>query len=124
MQAQLPAFCSAARALSALLLQASVEEHIESGKLQAAREHFLAQAHEAIEQHQYRQAVRLLETCQADGIFSGEIAELLEYARHEAEQQQRESLVESSFAEAQALLAKGAYSEAIRFSRTGSEANQ
>ena len=98
-----------------LVLQASVEEHIESGKLQAAREHFLAQAHEAIEQHQYRQAVRLLETCQADGIFSGEIAELLEYARHEAEQQQRESLVESSFAEAQALLAKGAYSEAIRF---------
>ncbi|MGB7601203.1 MAG: protein kinase [Candidatus Sulfotelmatobacter sp.] len=98
-----------------LVLQSSVEEHIESGKLQAAREHFLAQAHEAIEQHQYRQAVRLLETCQADGIFSGEIAELLEFARHEAEQQQRESLVESSFAEAQALLAKGAYAEAIRF---------
>ncbi|MFY9789710.1 MAG: protein kinase [Candidatus Sulfotelmatobacter sp.] len=98
-----------------LVLQASVEEYIESGKLQAARDHFLAQAHEAIQQHQYRQAVRLLETCQADGIFSGEIAELLEYARHEAEQQQRESLVESSFAEAQALLARGAYAEAIRF---------
>ncbi|MGC2057059.1 MAG: protein kinase [Candidatus Sulfotelmatobacter sp.] len=98
-----------------LVLQASVEEQIENGKLQAAREHFLAQAHEAIEQRQYRQAVRLLETCQADGIFSGEITELLEFARHEAEQQQRESLVESSFAEAQALLAKGAYTEAIRF---------
>jgi serine/threonine-protein kinase len=98
-----------------LLLQTSVEEQIENGKLQAAREHFLAQAHEAIEQHQYRQAVRLLETCQADGIFSGEIAELLEFARHEAEQQRRESLVESSFAEAQGLLAKGAYAEAIRF---------
>jgi hypothetical protein len=82
--------------------------------LQAEREHFLAQAHEAINQRQYRQAVRLLETCQADGIVSGEISELLEFARHEAEQQKRESLVESTFAEAQALLAKGAYVAAIR----------
>jgi len=82
--------------------------------LQESREHFLAQAHEAINQRQYRQAVRLLETCQADGIFSGEIAELLEFARHEADQQQRESLVETTFAEAQGLLAKGAYVAAIR----------
>jgi tetratricopeptide (TPR) repeat protein len=97
-----------------LVLQASVEEQIESVKLQESRAHFLAQAHEAINQHQYRQALRLLETCHADGIFSDEIAELLEFARHEADQQQRESLVEKSFAEAQGLLAKGAYMEAIR----------
>jgi tetratricopeptide (TPR) repeat protein len=97
-----------------LVLQASVEEQIESVKLQESRAHFLAQAHEAINQHQYRQAVRLLDTCQADGIFSDEITELLEFARHEADQQQRESLVEKSFAEAQGLLAKGAYLEAIR----------
>jgi serine/threonine-protein kinase len=98
-----------------LVLHSSVEEHIENAKLQSACEHFLAQAHEAINQRQYRQAVRLLETCKADGIFSDEIGELLEFARHEAEQQQRESLVESSFAEAQGLLAKGAYAAAIRF---------
>ena len=97
-----------------LVLQSSVEEQIENSKLQESRAHFLAQAHEAINQRQYRQAVRLLETCQADGIFSGEIAELLEFARHEADQQQRESLVETSFAEAQGLLAKGAYFAAIR----------
>jgi serine/threonine-protein kinase len=97
-----------------LVLQSSVEEQIENIKLQESREHFLAQAHEAINQRQYRQAVRLLETCQADGIFSGEIAELLEFARHEADQQQRESLVETTFAEAQGLLAKGAYVAAIR----------
>jgi len=54
-----------------LVLQSSVEEQIENIKLQESREHFLAQAHEAINQRQYRQAVRLLETCQADGIFSG-----------------------------------------------------
>jgi hypothetical protein len=98
-----------------LVLQSSVEEQIENAKLQSACEHFLAQAHEAINQRQYRQAVRLLETCKADGIFSDEIGELLDFARHEAEQQQRESLVESSFAEAQGLLAKGAYAAAIRF---------
>jgi serine/threonine-protein kinase len=97
-----------------LVLQSSVEEQLESIKLQESRAHYLAQAHEAINQHQYRQAVRLLETCQADGIFSGEIVELLEFARHEADQQQRESLVEKSFAEAQGLLAKGAYVAAIR----------
>ncbi len=97
-----------------LVLQSSVQEQIESVKLHETRAHFLAQAHEAINQHQYRQAVRLLETCQADGIFSDDIAELLEFARHEADQQQRESLMEKSFAEAQGLLAKGAYLEAIR----------
>ncbi|MFZ0417413.1 MAG: protein kinase [Candidatus Sulfotelmatobacter sp.] len=97
-----------------LVLQSSVEEQIENIKLQESRAHFLAQAHEAINQRQFRQAVRLLETCQADGIFSGEITELLEFARHEADQQQRESLVETTFAEAQGLLAKGAYVAAIR----------
>jgi serine/threonine protein kinase len=97
-----------------LVLQSSVEEQIENIKLQESRAHFLAQAHEAINQRQFRQAVRLLETCHADGIFSDEITELLEFARHEAEQQQRESLVETTFAEAQGLLAKGAYVAAIR----------
>jgi eukaryotic-like serine/threonine-protein kinase len=97
-----------------LVLQSSIEEQIEHIKLQESRAHFLAQANEAINQRQYRQAVRLMETCQADGIFSGEIAELLEFARHEADQQQRESLVETSFSEAQGLLAKGAYLAAIR----------
>lgn len=97
-----------------LILQTSVEEEVENSKLQEYRAHFLAQAHKAINQSQYRQAVRLLETCQADGIFSAEISELLEFARHEAEQQQQESLVETTFAEAQGLLAKGSYEAAIR----------
>ena len=97
-----------------LILQTSVEEEVENSKLQESRAHFLALAHEAISQGQYRQAVRLLETCQADGIVSAEISELLEFARHEAEQQQRESLVETTFAEAQGLLAKGSYEAAIR----------
>jgi len=97
-----------------LILQSSVEEEIENSKLQEFRAHFLAQAHKAIHQSQYRQAVTLLETCQADGMFSAEITELLEFARHEAEQQQRESLVKTIFAEAQGLLAKGSYEAAIR----------
>ncbi len=97
-----------------LILQTSVEEEVENSKLQESRTHFLALAHKAISQGQYRQAVRLLETCQADGIVSAEISELLEFARHEAEQQQRESLVETTFAEAQGLLAKGSYEAAIR----------
>jgi serine/threonine-protein kinase len=97
-----------------LILQSSVEEEIENSKLQEFRAHFLAQAHTAINQSQYRQAVTLLETCQADGMFSAEITELLEFARQEAEQQQRESLVKTIFAEAQGLLAKGSYEAAIR----------
>ncbi|MGA9389257.1 MAG: protein kinase [Candidatus Sulfotelmatobacter sp.] len=97
-----------------LILQTSVEEEVENSRLQEYREHFLAQANKAISQSQYRQAVRLLETCQADGIVSAEISELLEFARHEAEQQERESLVETIYAEAQGLLAKGSYEAAIR----------
>lgn len=96
-----------------LVLHSGVEEHIANATLQEARTHYLAQAHEAINGRQYWQAVRLLETCQADGIFSDEITELLEFARHEAAQQHRESLVEASFAQAQAFIKKGDYRAVI-----------
>jgi len=58
--------------------------------------------------------VRLLETCQADGIFSGEIAELLEFARMKPTNNSVSHWWKQHLPKPQGLLAKGAYVAAIR----------
>jgi serine/threonine protein kinase len=96
-----------------LVLQSSIEERLAQSKLEDSRAWYLACAHEAMNGRKYSEAVKLLESCHAEGIFSDEVSELLDYARHEAEQQQRRALVEKSFVQAQALLADGAYDAVI-----------
>jgi len=58
--------------------------------------------------------VRLLEACQSQGAFSDEMTGLLDFARHEAHREQRAAQIESTLSQAQSLLAKRAYTEAIR----------
>jgi len=96
-----------------LVLQTSIEESLAQSKLEDSRAWYLARAHEAMNKRQYAEAVKLLEACHAEGIFSGEVTELLDYARHEAEQQHRQSLVENNFGQAQTLLADGNYDAVI-----------
>jgi serine/threonine protein kinase len=96
-----------------LMLQSSIEERLAQCKLEDSRAWYLARAHEAMNNHHYSDAVKLLDACHAEGIFSDEVSELLEYARHEAEQQSRRSLVEKNFGQAQTLLADGNYDAVI-----------
>jgi len=96
-----------------LVLQSSIEERLAQSKLEDSRAWYLKRAHEAMNCRQYEEAVRHLEACQAEGIFSDEISELLEYARHEAEQQQGRSLVEKTLVQAQALMTDGNYDAVI-----------
>jgi eukaryotic-like serine/threonine-protein kinase len=98
-----------------LVLQSSIEERLAQSKLEDSRAWYLARAHEAMNSRHYSEAVKLLEGCHSEGIFSDEISELLDYARHEAEQQQRRSLVEKSFVQAQTLMAAGDYDAVIDF---------
>jgi len=50
-----------------LQLQASIEEQIAKTNMEASRATSLARAHEALDARRYREAVKILEACQADG---------------------------------------------------------
>jgi tetratricopeptide (TPR) repeat protein len=96
-----------------LVLQSSIEERLAQSTLEDSRAWYLTRAHEAMNRRQYEEAVRLLEACHAEGIFSDEISELLDYARHEAEQQQGRSLLEKTLVQAQALMSEGNFDAVI-----------
>jgi serine/threonine protein kinase len=96
-----------------LVLQSSIEERLAQSKLEDSRAWYMTRAHQAMNDRQYPEAVKLLEACHAEGIFSDEIRELLDYARHEAEQQQRQSLLEKNSAQVQKLMAAGDFDAVI-----------
>ena len=55
-----------------------------------SRAQYLTRAHEALSSGRYVEALRLLESCQKEGISSPEIAELMDFARQEADQSAQE----------------------------------
>ena len=95
------------------MLQGSIEEHQQRTAAEEARVRYLTLANEALNKRQYREAVRLLETCEAERVFSDEMRGLLDFARHEANRDQRESVIEASLSQAQTLMMKGGYEAAI-----------
>jgi serine/threonine-protein kinase len=96
------------------VLQGSIEQHLHRVTTEEARQRYMTLANQALDQKHYREAVRLLEACQAQGAFSDEMIGLLDFARHEAHREQRASQIESTLNQAQGLLAKQAYTEAIQ----------
>ena len=79
------------------------------------REEYVFKAREALAAGKFEDAVHILEGCQAEGIATGEIRSLLEFAHREEEEHRREALRRSQVAQAQALIDESAYSEAIAF---------
>jgi tetratricopeptide (TPR) repeat protein len=79
------------------------------------REEFVSQAREALAGGKYADAVRILEGCQAEGIATGEILSLLEFARREEEEHRSQALTRSRVAKAESLIGESAYEEAIAF---------
>jgi len=96
-----------------LRLQSAIEERLAQLKLEEARSRCMARAHEAIRSQRYGEALQVLETCQAEGIFSNEISDLVEFASNEARRQERNALIETTVARAQALIGQGAYDQVI-----------
>ena len=96
------------------VLQGSIEQHLQRVTIEEARQRYMVLANQALDQKHYREAVRLLEACQAQGAFSDEMTGLLDFARHEAHREQRTTQIEATLSQAQGLVAKQAYSEAIR----------
>jgi len=96
-----------------LILRSAIEERLAHLKLEEARSRYMARAHEAIRSQRYREAVQVLEACHAEGIFSEDMTDLLEFARHEARREERNALIETTEAKAQALISQGSYDQVI-----------
>lgn len=96
-----------------LILQSAIEERLAHFKQEEARTRYMARAHEAIRSGRYREAVQVLEACHSEGVFSEEMTDLLEFARHEARREERDALIETTAAKAQALISQGSYDQVI-----------
>jgi tetratricopeptide (TPR) repeat protein len=92
-----------------LTLQSTIVSHISSRSQEQSRAEYLTRAHEALSSGRYLEALRLLESCQKEGIFSPEIAELMEFARQEADQHLKTSQLRGLLRQAQELMTQGSY---------------
>jgi tRNA A-37 threonylcarbamoyl transferase component Bud32 len=96
-----------------LALQASIVGQMSERSLEQSRAHYLTRAHEALNSGRYAEALRLLESCQKEGISSPEIAELMDFARQEADQHLKSNQLRSLLKQAQDLMTRGAYREVV-----------
>jgi serine/threonine-protein kinase len=90
-------------------LQSSITSQMSERSQQQSRADYLKRAHEALSGGRYLEALRILETCQKEGIFSPEIAELMEFARQEADQHLKTSQLRGLLRQAQELMTRGSY---------------
>jgi len=96
-----------------LALQSTIVSQISARTQQQARSQYLQRAHEALSKANYVEALRLLEACQKEGTASPEIAELLDFARQEADRGQRNAQIQGLLRQAQELMARGAYANVV-----------
>jgi serine/threonine-protein kinase len=96
-----------------LTLQSTIVGHISDRTQEQARSQYLQRAHEELSRGNYLEALRLLESCQKEGIASPEIAELIDFARQEAASGQKNSQIQGLMRQAEDLMARGAYSEVV-----------
>jgi tetratricopeptide (TPR) repeat protein len=96
-----------------LALQFTIVGHISERTQEQSRNQYLTRAHEALSGGKYSDALRLLEASQKEGLFSPEIAELMDFARQEADRGQKNTQIQGLLRQAQDLMACGSYSEVV-----------
>jgi eukaryotic-like serine/threonine-protein kinase len=96
-----------------LALQSTILGHISERTQERARAEYLHKAHQALSRGQYSEALRILQTCQKEGIVSPEIAELIDFARQEADRGVKSTHIQGLLQQAQDLMARGAYRQII-----------
>jgi hypothetical protein len=96
-----------------LALQASIVGQMSERSLEQSRTHYLTRAHEALNTGRYVEALRLLESCQKEGISSPEIAELMDFARQEADQHLKTNQLRGLLRQTQDLMTRGSYREVV-----------
>jgi eukaryotic-like serine/threonine-protein kinase len=96
-----------------LALRASIDLRVLEQSQEKSRARYMAQAHDALSSGDYAGALTLLESCQKEGAFSPEIAELMDFARQEATLQKEQGRIRDLFNRAQELMAIGDYDAVI-----------
>ena len=96
-----------------LALQSTIVGHISERTQEQARSQYLQRAHHALSKGDYVEALRLLESCQKEGIVSPEINELIDFARQEADRSQKNTQIQSLLRQAQDLMGRGAYADVV-----------
>ena len=96
-----------------LALQSTILGHISERTQERARAAYLQKAHQALNAGQYSEALRMLETCQKQGIVSPEITELMDFARQEADRGLKNTHIQELMQQAQDLMARGAYNQIV-----------
>ena len=96
-----------------LALQSTIVGHISERTQEQNRSQYLQRAHEAMSDGRYPEALRLLEACQKEGIFSPEIAELMDFARQEADRGLKNTHIQGLLRQAQEMMTRGAYTEVV-----------
>jgi serine/threonine-protein kinase len=95
--------------------EARLVERVKAQTVEERRADYLAGAREALGKQDYASAVSILEFCQAEGIASAEIMQLLELARHEEAEHQRLEQLSANLSRARALIDDSAFDEAVAF---------
>jgi serine/threonine-protein kinase len=98
-----------------LSLEALLADRFRQQTVEERRADYLARAREALESTQYADAVRVLEMCQTEGIATGEILSLLDFARSEELEHRRQEELRAKLSRAQSLINDASYDEAIAF---------
>jgi serine/threonine-protein kinase len=98
-----------------LSMEAILAERFKQQSLDERRAGYLKQAREALNNGKYSEAIQILQSCQTDGIATGEILSLLEFAQREESEHRQQDLLRSNLAQAQSLIAAAAYDEATAF---------
>jgi serine/threonine-protein kinase len=96
-------------------LDALLTERFRQQTVEERRSEYLQRAREALGKSQYTDAVRILELCQNEGIATSEILSLLDFARSEELEHQRQETLRSNLAKAQVLMRDESFDECIGF---------
>jgi hypothetical protein len=93
-------------------LEEAIQDRIVQRTVAETRNAILLQAKDALKQRKYSEAVTILDQCQGS-LRTNEISELLEFAREEAQRDQRQQVIGRVYAEALALIRDERYEEAL-----------
>lgn len=98
-----------------LSLEKLITQRLQQQSVEDRRCEYLSRAREALKEGQYKDAVHILEACEAEGIATNEVLTLLEFARNEEKESTTQNLKRSKLVRAQDLVNQGDYDAAIEF---------
>jgi serine/threonine-protein kinase len=98
-----------------LSVEAMLSDRLRQQSVDERRSDYMTRARQSLNQQQYAEAIRLLEFCQAEGIASEEVVNLLEFARREEREVNQQHQLHNHLAEAQSLLAAMDFEAAIAY---------